>query len=251
IANTTAFNGKQLLSGNFTNQEFQIGAQSNQTVKASIGPTQSSKIGVTRFETGSMAKESGVAQLTIKNYNGIDDFKFQPVVISSSVGTGMGALAEEINRVADVTGVRANFLVETTGAGAIKGGVTSDDFAINGVKIGRIEYQDSDQNGALVAAINSVKDSTGVEASRDANGRLVLNSRDGRGIEITGDMGPGSGILKDDYKNFGRLSLVKNDGKDILISGSGLSFIGMGEGNMISQASVSLRESKGRIDSQM
>ncbi|MCR8706001.1 flagellin, partial [Campylobacter sp. 2352 PW] len=249
--NTTAFNGKQLLSGNFTNQEFQIGAQSNQTVKASIGPTQSSKIGVTRFETGSMSHSSGVAQLTIKNYNGVDDFKFQPVVISSSVGTGIGALAEEINRVADVTGVRANFIVETTGAGPIKAGVTSDDFAINGVKIGRIEYQDSDQNGALVAAINSVKDSTGVEASRDANGRLVLNSRDGRGIEITGDMGPGAGILKDDYKNFGRLSLVKNDGKDILISGSGLSAIGMGATDMISQASVSLRESKGRIDSQM
>ncbi|EAJ6452137.1 flagellin A [Campylobacter lari] len=251
IANTTAFNGKQLLSGNFTNQEFQIGAQSNQTIKASIGPTQSSKIGVTRFETGSMSHSSGVAQLTIKNYNGVDDFKFQPVVISSSVGTGMGALAEEINRVADVTGVRASFLVETTGAGPIKAGVTSDDFAINGVKIGRIEYQDSDQNGALVAAINSVKDSTGIEASRDANGRLVLNSRDGRGIEITGSMGPGSGVLKDDYTNFGRLSLVKNDGKDILISGSNLSAIGMGTADMISQASVSLRESKGRIDSQM
>ncbi|MCW0224957.1 flagellin A [Campylobacter lari] len=248
IANTTAFNGKQLLSGGFTNQEFQIGAQSNQTIKASIGPTQSSKIGVTRFETGSMSHSSGVAQLTIKNYNGVDDFKFQPVVISSSVGTGMGALAEEINRVADVTGVRASFLVETTGVGPIKAGVTSDDFAINGVKIGRIEYQDSDQNGALIAAINSVKDSTGIEASRDANGRLVLNSRDGRGIEITGSMGPGSGVLKDDYKNFGRLSLVKNDGKDILISGSNLSTIGMGTADMISQASVSLRESKGRID---
>ncbi|HEC1750389.1 TPA: flagellin, partial [Campylobacter lari] len=217
-------------------------------IKASIGPTQSSKIGVTRFETGSMSHSSGVAQLTIKNYNGVDDFKFQPVVISSSVGTGMGALAEEINRVADVTGVRASFLVETTGVGPIKAGVTSDDFAINGVKIGRIEYQDSDQNGALIAAINSVKDSTGIEASRDANGRLVLNSRDGRGIEITGDMGPGAGILKDDYKNFGRLSLVKNDGKDILISGSNLSAIGMGTADMISQASVSLRESKGRID---
>ncbi|EDP6893345.1 flagellin A [Campylobacter lari] len=251
IANTTAFNGKQLLSGNFTNQEFQIGAQSNQTVKASIGPTQSSKIGVTRFETGSMSHTSGVVELNIKNYNGVDDFKFQPVVISSSVGTGMGALAEEINRVADVTGIRANFLVETTGAGPIKAGVTSDDFTINGVKIGRIEYQDSDQNGALISAINSVKDSTGVEASRDANGRLVLNSRDGRGIEITGSMGPGAGILKDDYTNYGRLSLVKNDGKDILISGSGLSFIGMGPTDMISQASVSLRESKGRIDSQM
>ncbi|EGK8008622.1 flagellin A [Campylobacter lari] len=248
IANTTAFNGKQLLSGNFVNQEFQIGAQSNQTVKASIGPTQSSKIGVTRFETGSQAKESGIAQLTIKNYNGVDDFKFQPVVISTSVGTGLGALAEEINRVADVTGVRANYIVQTTGVGPIKAGETSDDFKINGVTIGRIEYQDSDQNGALVAAINSVKDSTGVEASRDANGRLVLNSRDGRGIEITGSIGAGAGILKDDYKNFGRLSLVKNDGKDILISGTGLSHIGMGPADMISQASVSLRESKGRID---
>ncbi|EAH6262482.1 flagellin A [Campylobacter lari] len=248
IANTTAFNGKQLLSGGFTNQEFQIGAQSNQTVKASIGPTQSSKIGVTRFETGSMSNTSGIAQLTIKNYNGIDDFKFQPVVISTSVGTGMGALAEEINRVADVTGVRANFLVETTGVGSIKAGVTSDNFSINGVIIGKIEYKDGDENGALIAAINSVKDSTGVEASRDANGRLVLNSRDGRGIKITGDMGPGSGVLKADYENYGRLSLVKNDGKDILISGTNLSTIGMGAADMISQASVSLRESKGRID---
>ncbi|EAJ6136550.1 flagellin A [Campylobacter lari] len=248
IANTTAFNGKQLLSGNFVNQEFQLGSQSNQTVKATIGPTQSSKIGVTRFETGSQAKSSGVAQLTIKNYNGVDDFKFQPVVISTSVGTGLGALAEEINRVADVTGVRANFLVETTGVGPMKAGTTSDNFKINGVTIGKIEYQDSDQNGALVAAINSVKDSTGVEASRDENGRLVLTSRDGRGIKIEGDMGPGSGIRKQDYENYGRLSLVKNDGKDILISGSNLSAIGMGTTDMISQASVSLRESKGRID---
>ncbi|EAH7188353.1 flagellin A [Campylobacter lari] len=248
IANTTAFNGKQLLSGGFTNQSFQIGAQSNQTIQASIGATQSSKIGVTRFETGSMSHSSGVAQLTIKNYNGIDDFKFQPVVISSSVGTGMGALAEEINRVADVTGVRANFLVQTTGAGSIKADKTSQDFTINGVKIGEVEYKDGDENGALISAINSVKDTTGVEASKDANGRLVLNSRDGRGIEITGNMGVGSGVLKDDYKNFGRLSLVKNDGKDILISGSGLSFIGMGAGDMISQASISLRESKGNID---
>ncbi|EAL3888851.1 flagellin [Campylobacter lari] len=248
IANQTSFNGKQLLSGGFVNQEFQIGSQSNQSVKASIGSTQSSKIGVTRFETGSQAKESGIAQLTIKNYNGIDDFKFQPVVISTSVGTGLGALAEEINRVADVTGVRANFLVETTGVGPIKAGKTGQDFSINGVKIGEVEYKDGDENGALISAINSVKDTTGVEASKDENGRLVLTSRDGRGIKIEGDMGPGSGVRKQDYENYGRLSLIKNDGKDILISGSGLSAIGMGANDMISQASVSLRESKGNID---
>ncbi|WP_052835760.1 flagellin, partial [Campylobacter jejuni] len=199
IANTTSFNGKQLLSGNFINQEFQIGASSNQTIKATIGATQSSKIGLTRFETGSRISVGGEVQFTLKNYNGIDDFKFQKVVISTSVGTGLGA-------------------------------------------------KDGDANGALVSAINSVKDTTGVEASIDENGKLLLTSREGRGIKIEGNIGRGAFINPNMLENYGRLSLVKNDGKDILISGTNLSAIGFGTGNMISQASVSLRESKGQID---
>ncbi|EHV0389139.1 flagellin A [Campylobacter jejuni] len=248
IANTTSFNGKQLLSGNFINQEFQIGASSNQTVKATIGATQSSKIGLTRFETGGRISSSGEVQFTLKNYNGIDDFQFQKVVISTSVGTGLGALADEINKNADKTGVRATFTVETRGIAAVREGATSDTFAINGVKIGKVDYKDGDSNGALVSAINSVKDTTGVEASIDANGQLLLTSREGRGIKIDGSIGRGAFINPNMMENYGRLSLVKNDGKDILISGSNLSSAGFGANNFISQASVSLRESKGRFD---
>ncbi|EAM0625138.1 flagellin A [Campylobacter jejuni] len=248
IANTTSFNGKQLLSGNFINQEFQIGASSNQTVKATIGATQSSKIGLTRFETGGRISSSGEVQFTLKNYNGIDDFQFQKVVISTSVGTGLGALAEEINKSADQTGVRATFTVETRGMAAVRAGTTSNDFAINGVTIGQVAYEDGDGNGALVSAINSVKDTTGVEASIDANGQLLLTSREGRGIKIDGNIGGGAFINADMKENYGRLSLVKNDGKDILISGSNLSSTGFGATQFISQASVSLRESKGRFD---
>ncbi|EMO8503725.1 flagellin A [Campylobacter jejuni] len=248
IANTTSFNGKQLLSGNFINQEFQIGASSNQTVKATIGATQSSKIGLTRFETGGRISSSGEVQFTLKNYNGIDDFQFQKVVISTSVGTGLGALADEINKNADKTGVRATFTVETRGMAAVRAGTTSDNFAINGVTIGKVDYTDGDGNGALVSAINSVKDTTGVEASIDANGQLLLTSREGRGIKIDGNIGGGAFINADMKENYGRLSLVKNDGKDILVSGAGLSFAGFGANNFISQASVSLRESKGQID---
>ncbi|EAJ1102818.1 flagellin A [Campylobacter coli] len=248
IANTTSFNGKQLLSGNFINQEFQIGASSNQTIKATIGATQSSKIGLTRFETGGRISSSGEVQFTLKNYNGIDDFQFQKVVISTSVGTGLGALAEEINKSADKTGVRATFTVETRGMAAVRAGTTSDTFSINGVTIGQVAYEDGDGNGALVAAINSVKDTTGVEASIDANGQLLLTSREGRGIKIDGDIGGGAFINANMKENYGRLSLVKNDGKDILVSGTGLSFAGFGANSFISQASVSLRESKGRFD---
>ncbi|EAJ0269987.1 flagellin A [Campylobacter jejuni] len=248
IANTTSFNGKQLLSGNFINQEFQIGASSNQTIKATIGATQSSKIGLTRFETGGRISSSGEVQFTLKNYNGIDDFKFQKVVISTSVGTGLGALADEINKNADKTGVRATFTVETRGMAAVRAGTTSNDFAINGVTIGKVDYKDGDANGSLVSAINSVKDTTGVEASIDANGQLLLTSREGRGIKIDGDIGGGAFINANMKENYGRLSLVKNDGKDILVSGTGLTAAGFGANSFISQASVSLRESKGQID---
>ncbi|EAJ5326657.1 flagellin A [Campylobacter coli] len=248
IANTTSFNGKQLLSGNFINQEFQIGASSNQTIKATIGATQSSKIGLTRFETGGRISSGGEVEFTLKNYNGIDDFKFQKVVISTSVGTGLGALADEINKNADKTGVRATFTVETRGISAVREGATSDTFAINGVTIGKVDYKDGDSNGALVSAINSVKDTTGVEASIDANGQLLLTSREGRGIKIDGSIGRGAFINPNMTENYGRLSLVKNDGKDILISGSNLSFAGFGANNFISQTSVSLRESKGQLD---
>ncbi|EAL0279274.1 flagellin, partial [Campylobacter coli] len=154
----------------------------------------------------------------------------------------------EINKSADQTGVRATFTVETRGMAAVRAGTTSDDFAINGVKIGQVDYKDGDANGALVSAINSVKDTTGVEASIDENGKLLLTSREGRGIKIEGNIGGGAFINTDMKENYGRLSLVKNDGKDILISGNSLSSAGFGTTQFISQASVSLRESKGRFD---
>ena len=246
IANSTSFNGKQLLSGGYINQEYQIGDRSNTTVKTSIGPTMSSKIGVTRFETGANVTASGLVNMVIKNYNGVEDFKFAEVTISYSVGTGLGALTEEINRVSDRTGVRATHTVQTYGVYEIKKGTTSRDFSINGVIIGQIEYQDADKNGQLVQAINAVKDTTGVEAARDANGKLILNSADGRGIVIGGDPGVGSGIVAKQRTNFGRLHLVRNNGQDVPISGTGnFGFISPA---FVSQQSLSLRDTKGRIE---
>ncbi|EGK8047046.1 flagellin [Campylobacter upsaliensis] len=244
IANTTSFNGKQLLSGGFINQEFQIGSQSNQTIKATIGPTQSSKIGLTRFETGQQIIKSSEVEMVIKNYNGLEDFKFPKIKISTSVGTGIGALAEEINRVADKTGVRATFNVQTVGARPVMAGTTTENFAINGVIIGKISYENNDSNGALIAAINAVKDTTGVQAALDENGKLLLTSADGRGIKITGSIGAGAGIAVNMLENYGRLSLVKNDGRDIAIEGTGFGFE---HDKLVSQASVSLRETKGQI----
>ncbi|MBR8462251.1 flagellin B [Campylobacter sp. faydin G-105] len=260
IGNTTSFNGQQLLNGTFSNKEFQIGAYSNQTVKASIGATTSDKIGLTRFESSKLLTGGGKTSITFLNVDGVNNVKVAAATISSSLGTGLGVLAENINKVSDKTGVRATFDVTWKGSKAISGGLVKS-VTINGVKIGDLDVKAGDSNGALVNAINAVKDQTGVEASLDTEGRMVLTSRTGRAIEIKGDTISAAFGGKGKNTNgssltagfIGRLNLVRLDGRDIKISsgasGAKLSAAFSDKGG--AQQSVSLRDIRGQIDKKL
>ena len=252
IGNTTSFNGQQLLNGTFTNKEFQIGAYSNQTVKASIGATTSDKIGLTRFESSKLMTKMENVTLTFKNVDGVNDIKVAAAKIGTGLGEGIGALAENINKVADKTGVRATFDVTRVMSVAIAK-IDIKDFEINGVKIGDLEVKENDSNGALVNAINAVKDQTGVEASVNTEGRMVLTSRDGRAMEFKGkDISKAIGA-KTGSSFIGRLNLVRLDGRDIKLETKGANkfsqaFSDDGNGGGGAQVSVSLRDIKGQID---
>ncbi|AQW83683.1 flagellin B [Campylobacter pinnipediorum] len=272
IGNSTSFNGQQLLNGTFSNKEFQIGAYSNQTVKASIGATTSDKIGLTRFESSKLitAGNAGAVSLTFINVDGINNVKVAATELSYGLGKGIGALAENINKVADQTGVRATFDVTAKANKAISGGKIVS-LTINGVKIGDLDVKANDSNGTLVNAINQVKDQTGVEASIDPQGKLVLTSRDGRAIKIEGQDDKGTkevgkalgmstevGKMLSENMFIGRLNLVRLDGRDIKISSgnggdTGKFSVAFSAGNNGdaggNQKSVSLREIKGQIAS--
>ncbi|WP_431520896.1 flagellin hook IN motif-containing protein, partial [Campylobacter lari] len=58
----------------------------------------------------------------MKSYDGVNDYKFQSVPISYSVGTGLGALAAEINKSSDKTGVRATAVVQSISSAALTAG---------------------------------------------------------------------------------------------------------------------------------
>lgn len=235
IGNTTSFNGQALLSGQFTNKEFQVGAYSNQSIKASIGSTTSDKIGQVRLETGDMITESIEAKLRFKQVDGVNDVSLESVKISHSAGTGIGVLAEVINKSSDKTGIKANWNVISTSDLAIKSGGLNN-VSINGMLLGNItDIKANDSDGRLVAAINKVTSDTGVEAYVDQEGRLNLRSTDGRGIrfsangpdvgdksiesmnngqDIDGDAtDPAAGSL-----NYGKLSLVRVDARDIVVA---------------------------------
>uniref|UniRef100_UPI00084D6306 flagellin n=1 Tax=Campylobacter pinnipediorum TaxID=1965231 RepID=UPI00084D6306 len=225
----------------------------------------------TRFESSKLITATGVVSLTFINVDGVNDVKVAAAVVSTGLGKGLGALAENINKVADQTGVRATFDVTWVGAKAVVSG-NMKDLTINGVKIGDLEVKTNDSNGTLVNAINSVKDQTGVEASIDPQGKLVLTSRDGRVISasstgennnaISAVFGYSAATDKKGLGNVlsngfvGRLNLVRLDGRDIKISGGkdnngaySTAFSTSGnKSNGGAQASVSLREIKGQID---
>ena len=224
IAGTTSFNGMQLLSGQFTNKEFQIGAYSNTTVKTSIGATSSDKIGNTRFETTAIISQATTSTLTFKAVDGTHDMTLESVIISNSAGTGIGVLAETINKNSDKTGVRASWSVQSTGSDAVsKGQITS--LSINGVKIGTISVAANDANGRLVNAINAKKEETGVIASIDSRGHLNLTSVDGRGIIMSSQSDTSSHITGNQASNFGRLTLTRLDARDINVTDTGASHV--------------------------
>ena len=263
IAGTTSFNGQQLLSGQFTNKEFQIGAYSNTTVKASIGATSSDKIGSTRFESGDISavkvsSRSSVlvdVQFTFKTPNGVDDIRLESVSISTSAGTGIGVLAETINKNSDKTGVRASWQVQATASTSIQSG-TVNDLKINGVTIGTInDVKANDKDGKLVNAINAVKDRTGVEAFIDEEGKLNLKSIDGRAIDVY-TSSAGSVLGGGDFTTtsteggnviVGRLTLTRLDARDIKVTGSNLSAVGFASSQSVAQQTINLRSVKGNF----
>ncbi len=220
IAMTTSFNGQKLLAGTFTNKSFEIGSYSNEVIKASISPTESAKIGHVRYETSTISGDT-TATLVFSAVDGVNDVTLESVIISTSAGTGVGALANVINKNSDRLNARATWSVQSTTDTPISAGDVIS-LTINGIQIGAISgVEANDTDGRLIAAINQVKDQTGVEAFMDTEGRLNLRSLDGRGINVSVDS-VSTAMAGMSTANYGKLTLSRLGAKDIGFTGGNL-----------------------------
>ncbi len=192
IANTTAFNGKNLLDGTFSAQKFQVGANANQTISVSAGNAQASAIGAQRVvsATGSIgATASGTT-------NGVTSGS---LIINGSVGTteveiAEGASARDIatavNGKTAETGVTAQAQTQaqlTVGAsGAVVFELTGQN---KGGQAATISASITDENDltALASAINDKAGQTGVIARlSDDKSAIILENNDGYDISVVG-----------------------------------------------------------------
>lgn len=141
-------------------------------------------------------------------------------VYATAVTTFRGSDLQSADMTA--TTVDANSTATSVGTGELRNG----DLVINGVDIGAVKFEKNDSSGSLVNAINAKSSVTGVQASVDKNGELVLTAEDGRDIvldtssaQVTNDLFGGgdeqtvnrfSGNLTD-LRVSGRLTITGTD----------------------------------------
>jgi flagellin len=223
IANTTSFNGQKLLSGTFVNKEFQMGANANESAKVNIASATTNQIGQTsRADLNLASDQGGNVQLTLKSAATGESITLKTIDIQSNNNplNGMGALADEVNRYSGQTGITAKAVVTTTAGSAVSAGSTGSDFAINGVTIGAINVATNDSDGTLLNAINSKTSQTGVSATLTTDGKLVLDSSDGRAIKVTGDTSV-AGATSNQLSTVGHLEMVQAGSSEFQVEGIG------------------------------
>ena len=175
IGDNAAFNGLKILDGTYTNQQFQIGANSGQTLSISLGDSRAVKLGATTLTSTSGFDSTALLDTGI-TLNG-----------TAIATTGLTTIAQVINKINEsssatsVTASRANTNSVDTGT------FTAADatITVNGVAIALTAAAQT--NVATAAArINQFTTQTGVTA--DGTGAtLVLSNTSGADITILDD----------------------------------------------------------------
>lgn len=204
IGETTTFNQQSLLDGTFNDKFFHIGMNFQERIRVRVRDARSDNIGRVASSTGNPvgAGALGSNELTINNTTIratqlVDDQISTTLRQSSAI-----AKAAAINDFSEFTGVSA-YINETERAasGAIAGGTLDEDdyVKINGVVFTGFVVQQDDANENLINAFNAELNSTGVLASRNDEGQIVLSAADGRNIdvEVVGNGGVVTGLTSD------------------------------------------------------
>jgi flagellin len=197
VATQTSFNGLNLLDGNFTSVDFQVGANVGETVTvASIASARSSSLG--QFQ--------GFA-LTNQSIGTASDTAAAKSVTVDGVNTSLGTIANDARAIVaalNASGLgfaaTADATLQGSAATNIAGSVGDvDTLTLNGVAINITNTANAAQNRtAAVEAINAQSAATGVVATDDGTG-LDLTAADGRNITTSfAPVNAGSATI-DDY----------------------------------------------------
>lgn len=237
IGNNTTFNGTKLLDGSFVDAFFHVGAFARQTVRVRIRDARAIAIGRQATQTGAVVTTDPLANGSLL-INGITVRATVPADDPLSTANPDGSAIAKANAINDTTefhGVTAKALPTVyTSPNPITGGTLDnvDNITINGQTITGIGVEADDATDTLVRAINEVFPRTGVTASLDARGHLVLTAEDGRNIEVTTN-GAGDAITGADAAAVQTAAVNLYSEEQYVLSGANEDFIGFIDNELV------------------
>lgn len=230
VANSTEFNGENILDGSLNDLTFQVGANQNQTIQVDGVDARGSQLGA---ET---VAGSSVTQAAIQSNS--DDLQVNGESVDLSGAQDGEDVVEAINLVSADSGVTAQQESTTTvdgGAYSAPSGSTAT-VNINGVDV-------TIADGATIAeaaeSINAVSNQTGVVATEDGS-NITLSDNNGGDIQVTDDG------TTDVFGNVGTsaetfeagITLATDVGDSITLAGSAAGEIGLSTGTQTTQSDI-------------
>lgn len=229
ISSTTTFNGKNLLDGTFTTQQFQVGSNANEAISVNIGNTGATALGAQEINGSAVKTHVGSALAAATDGtggNGVSaDAAFK---ITGAIGTQTlsiaakstaALIASQINGASASTGVTASASNSVTldtlaQAGTISFTLSSQDSAQNtvgtAVNISATVTSTTDLS-ALSSAINAATAQTGITASLSASGAAITLSNS-TGHDIVVANASNGDATDNNVLNVGGVTLKDNGG---------------------------------------
>jgi flagellin len=178
VASTTSFNNVNLLDGTFTSQQFQVGANANQTIQlSSISSARTNDLGA------SFSASHTAAGVVTANAIDAGDLIINGVTLGAVGTNDASTLAAAIN------GLSGTNVTATADSLTVGGGTTQDvagvgTITINGTTTASMDLDTANAGatrGVVAAAINLISGATGVTAVDDGTG-IDLVSADGSNV---------------------------------------------------------------------
>lgn len=201
IATQTQFNNINLLDGSFSGVNFQVGANSGQTISLSIAGAGAGQIGMQAssetvggiykgtgtsvYTAGSATPGTDVGAFTAGNLV-IDGSNGQATVAVGDISESAASVAAAINGQTAVTNVAAQATnsVNFTATGTNFSFTLSNGSLATGGQTNSVTVSASNVTG-LVNAINNDTATTGISAQLESNGSLTLSQSTGENIVIS------------------------------------------------------------------
>jgi flagellin len=234
LAQATQFNGRNLLDGTFTSAQFQVGANSGQTITATSGNFQTNSYG--NYRVGSLAATAtssagtlnigstagaalsqanalaGASRITGGTFT-VNGALGSSGAVTYAAGASAKTVAGQINAYTNNTGVSASASTEARLGAFLAGGsysieVVSDNTVVTQSKA--ISFTigsagNADDLAAAVNAFNDVSSTTGVTARVEGTTQIVLSNGSGNDIRLLN-----KSVIASDFDVFNRAGVSTN-----------------------------------------